>query len=131
MSYAETVAYITTNTNINNNNNNNNNNKNDINNSNNSNNNDNNTNMYTLTIIIIIIIIIISFVSIAPRIIMKSDRSETALNDLRYDTLKVRRERHVLSLVKNAHSFSLTFSNLIGIFCAELPNKMIILGCFS
>ena len=33
----------------------------------------------------------------AARIIMKSDRSETALKYLRYDTLKVRRETHVLS----------------------------------
>ena len=36
----------------------------------------------------------------AERIIMKSDRSETALKYLRSDTLKVWRERYVLSLVK-------------------------------
>ena len=40
----------------------------------------------------------------AARIIMKSDRSETALKYLRYDTLKVRRETHVLSLVKKCFS---------------------------
>ena len=40
----------------------------------------------------------------AARIIMKSDRSETALKYLRYDTLKVRREKHVLSLVKKCIS---------------------------
>ena len=40
----------------------------------------------------------------AARIIMKSDRSETALKYLRYDTLKVRRETHVLSLVKKCIS---------------------------
>ena len=36
----------------------------------------------------------------AARIIMKSDRNETALKYLRCDTLKVRRGKHVLSLVK-------------------------------
>ena len=40
----------------------------------------------------------------AARIIMKSDRSETALKYLRYDTLKVRRETHVLSLVEKCIS---------------------------
>ena len=40
----------------------------------------------------------------ATRIIMKSDSSETALKYLRYDTLKVRRETHVLSLVKKCIS---------------------------
>ena len=40
----------------------------------------------------------------AARIIMKSDRSEAALKYLRYDTLKVRRETHVLSLVKKCIS---------------------------
>ena len=40
----------------------------------------------------------------AARIIMKSDSSETALKYLRYDTLKVRRETHVLSLVKKCIS---------------------------
>ena len=40
----------------------------------------------------------------AARIIMKSDRSETALKYLRYATLKVRREMHVLSLVQKCIS---------------------------
>ena len=35
---------------------------------------------------------------------MKSDRSETALKYLRYDTLKVRQETYILSLVKNCIS---------------------------
>ena len=58
----------------------------------------------------------------AARIIMKPDKSETALKYLRYDTLKVRQESHVLSLVKNvsarnAHTFLWTILNLIAKGC--------------